>query len=88
MEEINNLAAECGLHPNRLTELLAELIRLREFAKFTSRYRGRLPLKLREAYESNVPARATTRDWVEAGNEEAIDHELHQPDPVRPKRCW
>lgn len=87
MEEIANLAAECGMHPHRLTELLAELIRLREFTKFASRYAGRLPQKLREAFES-VPKRATTREWVEAGAEEAIDHELHQPDPIRPPRCW
>lgn len=86
IEEVKNLVAECDLHPHRLLELLAELIRRRVFDGIACRFR--ISPKLRAIYEENVPPRASTREWYEAGAEDAIEHELHKPEPVRPPRCW
>lgn len=82
------MAAECDLNPDRRLHYFAELIRLREFAAFANRYRARLPLKVREAFENNVPPRASIRDLVELGNEEAVEQEIHKPPPVRPPHTW
>lgn len=86
MEELKNLEAYCGLDPRHLPELLAELIRRRKFDAIALRFR--ISAKLRAIFEDLIPARVTTREWYEAGVEEAIEHELHMPDPVRPHRVF
>jgi hypothetical protein len=86
MQEAQNMVAECDLNPDRRLHYFAELIRLREFANYASRYRGRLPIKVREAFERDVPAKSERLSWIEAGAENAIEDQVHQPDPVKPVR--
>jgi hypothetical protein len=86
IEEVQNMIAECDLNPDRLRVFMAELIRLREFAAFANRYRGRLPIKVRDAFERNVPAKSERAQWVEAGVEESIEHDIHQPDQPKQER--
>lgn len=86
MEEVENLEAYCGLDPRHLPELLAELIRRRKVDAIALRFR--ISAKLRAIFEELIPARVTTREWYEAGAEDAIDDALHQPDPLRPHRSF
>lgn len=86
MEEAQNLVAECDLNPDRRLHYFAELIRLREFANYASRYRGRLPMKVREAFERDVPTTSERAAWIEAGAENQIEQALHMPDTVKPVR--
>jgi hypothetical protein len=88
MEEIDNMAAECDLNPERRRFYFAELIRLREFAAYAHRYRGSLPVKVRDAFTRNLPAKSGRAAWIEAGAEDAVEDELHQPPPVKPARVW
>ena len=71
--EIENLVAECELNPARLRVYMAELIRLRTFAEFSHQFRGRLPLKVRDAFERNVPARSQQAEWARAAATGLID---------------
>ncbi len=84
--EMDNLIAECELNPQRLRAYCAELIRLREFAGFSARYAGSLPRKVREALDHNIPKKSERQAWIDAGMENAIEHDIHMPDPVRPPR--
>lgn len=79
MDEIEDMAAECALKPERLRVYFAELIRLREFANFAGRYRNRLPIKLQQAFERSVPAKPDMSLLVDEAIEARIENELHDP---------
>jgi hypothetical protein len=78
LEEIENLAAECDLKPERRRVYFAELIRLREFARCAGRFRNRLPLKVQQSLERNVPRGADLPLLVEEAIEEKTEAELHK----------
>jgi hypothetical protein len=75
LEEIDNLAAECDLKPERRRVYFAELIRLREFARCAGRFRNRLPLKVQQSLEHNVPHRADLPLLVDEAIEERIEQD-------------
>ena len=79
LEEIENMAAECDLKPDRLRVYFAELIRLREFAAIASRYRARLPVKVHQAYLRNVPEKSDLPLILDEAIEERTEADLHDP---------
>jgi hypothetical protein len=79
LEEIENLAAECDLKPERRRIYFAELIRLREFARCAGRFRNRLPLKVQQSLERNIPRGADLPLLVEQAIEGQIEEGLHHP---------
>ena len=76
LDEIDNLAAECDLAPERLRVYFAELIRLREFSAVARRYQARLPRMVRDSYQRTVPPKRDVPHLVDEALERSIDADL------------